>query len=140
MKPRSVNIGWVALVTGHRSLVQLTQIILPSPIKSVVLTNFEPMKVDDQLIARLAELSRLEFSAEETQQIQQDLEKILSFMEKLNELDTDDVEPLVYVSEQHNVMRKDEVGDMLDKADVLKNAPMKDADYIKVPKVISNDQ
>lgn len=97
------------------------------------------MKVDDQLIARLAELSRLEFNESERHQIRQDLEKILSFMEKLNELDTEDVEPLVYVSEQTNVMRKDVVGDMLDKSDVLKNAPMKDDDYIKVPKVISTD-
>ncbi|MCP4122928.1 MAG: Asp-tRNA(Asn)/Glu-tRNA(Gln) amidotransferase subunit GatC [Bacteroidetes bacterium] len=95
------------------------------------------MKLDNELIVRLAELSRLEFNEEEKVAITKDLEKILSFMEKLNELDTENVEPMIYVNESANVVREDVVKDTLDKADVLKNAPMKDSDYIKVPKVIS---
>ena len=94
------------------------------------------MKLDNELIGRMAELSRLEFNEKEKVTIQKDLEKILSFMEKLNELDTENVEPLIYVSDSHNVVREDIVKDTLDKRDVLKNAPMKDSDYIKVPKVI----
>lgn len=94
------------------------------------------MKVDHELIERLAELSRLEFVAEEKEEIKKDLEKILSFMEKLNELNTDDVEPMIYVSDQANVFREDIVKDTLSKEDVLRNAPLKDSDYIKVPKVI----
>jgi aspartyl-tRNA(Asn)/glutamyl-tRNA(Gln) amidotransferase subunit C len=97
------------------------------------------MKVDSALIERLAELSRLEFDPAEKEEIKKDLEKILSFMEKLNELDTDNVEPMIYVSEMQNVFREDVVRDTLPKEDVLKNAPLKDSDYIKVPKVIQQD-
>jgi len=95
------------------------------------------MKLDNELIVRLAELSRLEFNEEEKKAITKDLEKILSFMEKLNEVDTEQVDPMVYVNDSHNVVREDVVKDTLDKVDVLKNAPMKDSDYIKVPTVIS---
>ena len=97
------------------------------------------MKLDNELIERLAELSRLEFNEEEKAAITKDLEKILSFMEKLDELDTENVEPMIYVNDTHNVVREDIVKDTLDKTDVLKNAPMKDSDYIKVPKVISQN-
>ena len=94
------------------------------------------MKVDEALIDRLAELSRLEFKAEEKEHIKQDLEKILSFMEKLNEIDTDGVEPLVYVNDAVNVCRKDEVVQEFSGDEVLKNAPVEDDQYFKVPKVI----
>lgn len=94
------------------------------------------MKVDNELIERLAELSRLEFRPEEMEAIKADLERILSFMEKLNEVDTDNVEPMIYVSDNENVFREDAVRDTLSKEEVLKNAPIHDSDYIKVPKVI----
>lgn len=95
------------------------------------------MKVDDQLVDRLAELSRLEFEAEEKVAIKEDLTKILSFMEQLNEVDTEGVEPLVYVNEVENIFREDEVKDQLSVEQVLQNAPIKNEEYIKVPKVIS---
>ncbi|MCB0501656.1 MAG: Asp-tRNA(Asn)/Glu-tRNA(Gln) amidotransferase subunit GatC [Bacteroidetes bacterium] len=94
------------------------------------------MKVDGALIDRLAELSKLEFNEKEKIEIQKDLSNILSFMEKLNEVNTDDVEPLVYINEDVNVVREDVVKDVLKQEEVLKNAPIKDDTYIKVPKVI----
>ncbi|MEZ5008696.1 MAG: Asp-tRNA(Asn)/Glu-tRNA(Gln) amidotransferase subunit GatC [Chitinophagales bacterium] len=97
------------------------------------------MKVDGALIDRLAELSRLEFNEAEKVEIQKDLTNILSFMEKLNEVNTDDVEPLVYINEAVNVVREDEVRDVLKHEDVLRNAPIKDDTYIKVPKVIEQN-
>jgi aspartyl-tRNA(Asn)/glutamyl-tRNA(Gln) amidotransferase subunit C len=94
------------------------------------------MKVDRALVERLAQLSRLEFNEQEKVEIEQDLEKILSFMEQLNEIDTEGVEPLVYINEQVNVFREDEVIQTIDKAQLLENAPDHDENYFKVPKVI----
>ncbi len=94
------------------------------------------MIVDEALIAKLANLSKLEFDKEGTAAIKQDLTKILSFMEKLNELNTDGVEPLVYINEDVNVFREDEVNYPITKEEALMNAPLKDTDYIKVPKFV----
>ena len=61
---------------------------------------------------------------------------IIDFCDKLKEVDTTGVDPLIYVSSESNVLREDRVGDHLSKEQVLKNAPSKDSDYFKVPKVI----
>jgi len=94
------------------------------------------MKVSKETVDRLAELSRLEFSETEKEQIRNDLEKIVGFVEKLGELPVDDVEPLVYMSEEQNVTRADVPQQTLGLEDALKNAPRKDSDYIRVPKVL----
>ena len=67
------------------------------------------MKVNDALIEKLANLSRLEFDEAEKEEIKTDLEKMIGFIDKLNELDTAGVEPLLHMSENVNVFRKDEV-------------------------------
>lgn len=95
------------------------------------------MKIDDHLINHLAKLSKLEFDQESKQEIKGNLQKILNLVEKLNELDTENVEPLVYMSENKNILREDVVDMKITKEQALKNAPDKDSDYIKVPKVIS---
>ena len=61
---------------------------------------------------------------------------MLGFIEKLNELDTTDVEPLIYMSDEVNVLREDDVKHDISQDDALKNAPKHDSDYFKVPKVI----
>ncbi len=94
------------------------------------------MQVDDALVEKLANLSKLEFDAAGKEAIKSDLTKILSFMEKLNELDTEGVEPLVYVNEEVNVFREDVVKQPISKTEALQNAPLKNADYIKVPKFV----
>jgi aspartyl-tRNA(Asn)/glutamyl-tRNA(Gln) amidotransferase subunit C len=94
------------------------------------------MNVNDEMIDRLSHLARLEFNAEEKTELKNDLSSILTFVEKLNELNTDNVEPLVYVNEDVNVLRKDERHQEITKADALKGAPQKDSDYFKVPKVL----
>ena len=96
------------------------------------------MHVDDALIDRLAALSKLEFPEGEKSAIRNDLEKILSFMEKLNELNTDGVEPLVYVNEdEYNVFREDKIEHPISREEALLNAPLKDAEFIKVPKFVN---
>jgi aspartyl-tRNA(Asn)/glutamyl-tRNA(Gln) amidotransferase subunit C len=94
------------------------------------------MKVNREIVDRLAQLSRLEFSEQEKVEIERDLEKILSFMEQLNEINTDGIEPLVYVNEMENIFREDVVVQTIEKSELLKNAPLPDENFFKVPKVI----
>lgn len=94
------------------------------------------MIVDDALIEKLSNLNKLEFNANEKELIKEDLTKILNFMEQLNELDTEGVEPLKYINEDVNVFREDTVKYYITKAEALENAPIKDSDYIKVPKFV----
>ncbi len=94
------------------------------------------MQVDDALIEKLAELSMLKFNDAEKEEIKVDLQKMIGFIDKLQELDTTGVEPLMHMSEEHNVLRDDEVGPMLNQQEALKNATNHDDQYFKVPKVI----
>lgn len=94
------------------------------------------MKIDDKRIDELAHLARLEFNQDQKVQIKQDLERIIDFCDTLKEVDTEGVEPLIYVSDEYNVLRQDTVAPAFDKELALKNAPSKDSDYFKVPKVI----
>ena len=95
------------------------------------------MDVNDALIEKLAHLSRLEFSEEEKKEIKNDLEKMIGFIDKLNELDTTGVEPLLHVSENINILRKDEVQGEISREDTFRNAPLHDTEFFKVPKVIN---
>ena len=95
------------------------------------------MKIDNELVDRLAELSKLELDAPSKEGIKKDLQKILDLVEKLEEVNVDGVEPLIYITDEKNVLRKDEVKGQVTKAEALQNAPQKDSDYFKVPKVIS---
>lgn len=94
------------------------------------------MTIDNNLVNKLATLSKLELDEASTENVKQDLQKILNLVEKLNEVNVDGVEPLIYMSDEVNVMREDEVKGQVSKADALLNAPQKDSDYFKVPKVL----
>lgn len=97
------------------------------------------MKITPQKVDELAQLSRLKFEGEEKEIIRQDLEKILAMCEKLNEVNTDGVEPLVYMTDNTNVLRKDEVQQVITHEEALRNAPKKDSDFFRVPKVIEQN-
>jgi aspartyl-tRNA(Asn)/glutamyl-tRNA(Gln) amidotransferase subunit C len=94
------------------------------------------MQVDDALIDKLSRLSMLEFSTEEREGIKEDLTKMIGFVDKLKELDTTGVAPLLHMSTEINVLRNDETGGMLTQDEALKNAPRHDHAYFQVPKVI----
>ena len=87
-------------------------------------------------VEHVANLARLEFSDEEKKTLMNQLNRILEYMEKLNELDTSKVEPLSHVIPLTNVFREDKVKPSLSVSDVLKNAPAKTDKFFKVPKVI----
>mgnify|MGYP000996468398 FL=1 len=95
-------------------------------------------KIDIKTVEEVAHLARLEFTEEGKADILNDMNRMLAFVDKLNEMDTDGVEPLIYMTDEKNVMREDESKDTLTQKEALKNAPKKDSDYFKVPKVIDN--
>ncbi len=95
------------------------------------------MKVDDALIDNLAHLARLEFSADEKAGLRNDLQSMIVFVEKLNELNTEGVKPLQHMSNAVNVFREDEVKGSATRQEALQNAPVADDAFFKVPKVIA---
>jgi aspartyl-tRNA(Asn)/glutamyl-tRNA(Gln) amidotransferase subunit C len=96
------------------------------------------MEVNDEMIDKLAHLARLKFNEEERQGIKTDLQRMITFVEKLNELDLDKVEPLLHMSQETNVLREDEIKGSISRKEALKNAPVHDEQFFKVPKVIKN--
>lgn len=94
------------------------------------------MKITDKLIREIAELAKLDFDKNSAEQMKADLEKIIGFIDKLSEVDTDEVEPLIYLSDEVNVLREDEIKAVVSQVEALKNAPDKDSDYFKVPTVL----
>jgi aspartyl-tRNA(Asn)/glutamyl-tRNA(Gln) amidotransferase subunit C len=94
------------------------------------------MEVDRNLILKLENLTRLELSEGERTKVQGSLNDILKMVDKLNELNTDGVEPLVYVNEEITALRDDKVSNELTQKQALQNAPNHNGTYFKVPKVI----
>jgi aspartyl-tRNA(Asn)/glutamyl-tRNA(Gln) amidotransferase subunit C len=94
------------------------------------------MEVNEELINNLAQLSKLEFNDEEKNEIKNDLQKMIAFIDKLNELDTTGVEPLLHMSENVNMLREDEVKGSISTKEALKNSPLHNEHFFKVPKVI----
>jgi len=94
------------------------------------------MKVDENMIDKIAKLSMLEFDEKQKPTIINDMNKMLEFINKLNEINTDSVEPLIHISEEKNILRKDISNTYISQQEALKNAPMKDSTYFKMPKVL----
>jgi len=94
------------------------------------------MEVNDELIEKLAHLARLRFEAAEKEEIKADLQKMIAFVEKLNELDTTGVEPLLHLTSETNILRDDKVSGSISRAEAFMNAPEHDEKFFKVPKVI----
>jgi aspartyl-tRNA(Asn)/glutamyl-tRNA(Gln) amidotransferase subunit C len=94
------------------------------------------MEVNDTMFDKIAHLARLQFNDIEKTAIKNDLQKMIAFVEKLNELDTEGVEPLLHMTTNVNVLREDEVTGSISREAGLKNAPMHNGEFFKVPKVI----
>lgn len=94
------------------------------------------MEVNEALVDKLSELARLRFDAAEKEEIRNDLQKMIQFVEKLNELDTTGVEPLLHLSDNVNILRADEVKVSITRESGLHNAAAHDDKFFRVPKVI----
>jgi len=95
------------------------------------------MKITNDLIDHIAHLSRLQFEGDKKDAIRNDLGRIINFMEKLQEVDTENVEPLIFMTDEINRLREDVPVVTINQKEALKNAPRKDSDYIRIPKVLN---
>jgi aspartyl-tRNA(Asn)/glutamyl-tRNA(Gln) amidotransferase subunit C len=94
------------------------------------------MKITDEIVDHIAHLARLKFEGDKKVAIKKDMENIISFMDVLSELPTDNVEPLIFMNDEVNVLREDEPKVTLSQDEALRNAPKKDSDYFRIPKVL----
>ena len=94
------------------------------------------MRLTREEVKRVAALARLKFSPEEEEVLTEQLDKILKYMEKLNQLDTGGVEPLAHVVDIVNAFREDEITHQPNTEALLTNAPARERNFFKVPKII----
>lgn len=94
------------------------------------------MKITREEVEHVARLARLELSEEEKERIRAQLDSILQYMEKLNELDTTDVEPTSHVLPMVNVMREDALRPAISQEEALANAPDRQEAFFRVPRII----
>ncbi len=97
------------------------------------------MNVSKKDVEYIAKLSKLKLNEEELEGYTKDLNQILEYIDKLNELDTSDVEPLSHPLETKNVMREDQPVTSIEREKALKNAPKSNEEFFKVPKVIKQN-
>ena len=95
-------------------------------------------RIDQQQVRKVAKLSRLELTDREVQEFTGQLGAILEYVEKMNELDTDNVEPLAHCLPVSNVFREDCVKQSLGTEKALANAPDRDGAFFKVPKILDD--
>lgn len=94
------------------------------------------MQIDRSTLNKIAHLARLELNERDAEQMMHDLTAVLNWVEKLNELDTEGIEPLTSMTQELNSFRQDEVQQHLDRQAALQNAPDHDGQYFRVPKVL----
>lgn len=94
------------------------------------------MSISKDDVLHVAGLARLELSEDEVSKYEEELNDVLKFMDKLNELDTEGIEPSAHVLDINNVFREDEVQESFDVEEILANAPEREDDYFKVPSIL----
>jgi aspartyl-tRNA(Asn)/glutamyl-tRNA(Gln) amidotransferase subunit C len=94
------------------------------------------MEINEALLDHIANLSKLSFEGSEKEAIRQDLQRMITFVDKLSELDTTGVEPLIFMSNEVNRLRDDSTEQSVSHEEALRNAPKKDSDYFRIPKVL----
>ena len=101
------------------------------------LIEYSTMEINEELILKLEKLSRLDLEPEDRKIIKDDLRSILNMIDKLQEVDTDGEEPLIYMNQEEYTWRVDKVNNELNRKDALKNAPNANEEYFTVPKVLN---
>ena len=94
------------------------------------------MHIDNETVKKIAHLSRLEFNEAAGEEMANKLSQIITWIDKLSEVDTENVQPLRHMSAEVNMFREDEVKGQIAHEKALLNAPKRDSDYFRVPKVI----
>lgn len=97
------------------------------------------MKIDETTLDRIAELARLDMSdPAERATMLGDIQRVIDFVRSLDQVDTTGVEPLVFLTDEQDVLRADVPCLEITKEEAMENAPLKDSDYFKVPRVMGN--
>lgn len=99
-----------------------------------------PKTIDLDLVRHIGKLSRIELTDQQVKTFSRQLAAIIEYFDKLNELDTANVHPMAHAVEIHNVLADDAPGVSLTPEEALANAPQRDGDFFKVPKVIGDSQ
>ncbi len=94
------------------------------------------MEITNELVDNLANLSKLSFDTEARSEIRNDLQKMVGFIEQLQTVDTNGVEPLLHMGDAVNILRQDQVQGSIQREEALLNAPLADEAFFKVPTVI----
>ena len=94
------------------------------------------IKVDNKLISDLSKLATLKFDKIAAKKIKSELKIILGFVDAISKINTNNIDPLIYMSDEVNILRPDKISDKISQKNALKNAPEKDSDYFKVPTVL----
>ena len=94
------------------------------------------INVNDELIGKLSKLAKLKFDKQSAEKMKSELDIILGFVNAISKVETDEIEPLIYMNEETNILRTDKVENEILQKDALKNAPKKDSDYFKVPTIL----
>jgi aspartyl-tRNA(Asn)/glutamyl-tRNA(Gln) amidotransferase subunit C len=94
------------------------------------------MKISAETVEHIAHLARLNFEGSQKDAILNDLNNIVGFMDKLSEVNTEGVEPLIFMTEGFDHLREDEAIQSISQKEALQNAPKKDSDYFRIPKVL----
>ena len=95
-------------------------------------------KIDRALVRHVAKLARLELDESEVTEFTDQLATIIEYVNKMNRVDTDGVEPLAHSLPVKNRFRPDEVRESLDPEDALAGAPAREGDYFKVPRMLDD--
>lgn len=94
------------------------------------------MKITKEIIEKTAYLARLKFDSNEEESIKKDLQEMINWVDKLQEVDTEGVEPLTHMTVELNSLREDKAEHSISREDALQNGPKHDSKYFRVPKVI----
>jgi aspartyl-tRNA(Asn)/glutamyl-tRNA(Gln) amidotransferase subunit C len=98
------------------------------------------MKLSREQVQKLSHLARLEFSESELDGMMLDLDKMLAFVDRINQLDLEGVEPLIYMNNEVDKLRPDKSKSSVTREEALKNAPDRDTDYFRVPRVLKDEE
>ena len=96
-------------------------------------------KIDEDQVRKVAKLSRLDLTDSEIKKFTGQLEAILEYVDKMNQLDTEGVEPLAHCLPISNCLREDKAKDSLGASAILANAPQRDGDFFKVPRILDDN-
>lgn len=98
------------------------------------------MKIDRETVKKIAHLARLEYAPDTEETMMESMSEILDWVEKLNEVDTEGIQPLMHMSYELNATRNDRVGKHLDRTAALNLAPKHDQRFFRVPKVLTANE